>query len=108
MARLRDNYSRFLERDAIIFAVGPDVAPAFQTYWQKESLPFSGLPDPLHRVARIYQKEVNLFKWGRMPLLCVIDRAGLIRYVHRAESMSDIPSIQNLLAVIDSISASSD
>ncbi len=104
---MRDEHAQFVKRDALILATGPDGPVEFQRYWQKENLPFIGLPDPTHLVSRQYHQEVNLFKWGRMPLLCIVDTQGRIRYVHRAASMSDIPSTRLLLDVIDKIRAAS-
>jgi len=108
LARLRDEHDKFTKRNAVILAVGPDVLGAFEQYWQKEKIPFIGLPDPKHSVARMYKQEVNLFKWGRMPLNCVVDSRGYIRYAHYGNSMSDIPSNEELLQVIDELDASSD
>ena len=83
--------------------MGPDSAQAFKRYWADHNLPFPGMPDPGHGVARRYQQEVNLFKLGRMPLLIVLDQRGVIRYIHRAASMSDIPDKRTLLDVVDEI-----
>ena len=80
---------------------------AFEQYWENEKIPFVGLPDPEHRVARMYRQEVNLFKLGRMPLSCVLDQKGYIRYAHYGASMQDIPSNDELLNVIDELNASS-
>jgi peroxiredoxin Q/BCP len=55
----------------------------------------------------MYKQEVNLFKLGRMPLNCVIDPKGYIRFVHYGNSMSDIPSNEELLNVIDELNAAS-
>ena len=87
--------------------MGPDSVQAFKRYWTENKLPFPGMPDPGHDVARRYQQEVNLFKLGRMPLVAVLDQQGMIRYIHRAASMSDIPDNQTLLHVVDEILASS-
>jgi peroxiredoxin Q/BCP len=103
LARLRDDYQAFTKRDAEILAVGPDGAAAFRAYWSEERLPFPGMTDPGHAVARRYRQEVNLLKLGRMPLIIVIDRKGVIRLAHRASSMSDIPSNEDLLKVIDDL-----
>jgi peroxiredoxin len=103
LARLRDDYAEFTRRNAEILAAGPDSAQAFKRYWADQSLPFPGMADPGHEVALRYQQEVNLFKLGRMPLLIVLDQGGMIRYIHRASSMSDIPANQTLLDVIDEI-----
>ena len=107
MARLRDEYEKFSSRGAVILAVGPNPPATFQQYWQKEGIPFIGLPDPEHRVALQYRQEVNLFKLGRMPLNCVIDAKGYVRFAHYGKSMSDIPTNDELLHVIDELNAAS-
>jgi len=105
MAQLRQDYSKFEERDAAIIVVGPERAEAFQRYWRKEKLPFIGLPDPSHSVLKLYGQEIKLFKWGRMPAQVLIDRQGVVRYVHYGEAMSDIPANDELLALLDEIAA---
>ena len=107
MARLRDGYEEFRRRGAEILAVGPDSLSSFQEYWTRERIPFIGLPDPDHSVARTYRQEVNLFKLGRMPLNCVIDAKGYVRFAHYGSSMSDIPSNEEFLQVIDELNAAS-
>jgi peroxiredoxin len=107
LARLRDGYEQFTSRGAEILAVGPDPTSIFQQYWKNENLPFIGLPDPDHSVARTYRQEVNLFKLGRMPLNCVLDAKGYVRFAHYGRSMSDIPSNEELLHVIDELNAAS-
>ena len=107
MARIRNDYEKFKSRGAEILAIGPNTEAAFQQYWQKENIPYVGLPDPDHRVAVKYRQEVNLFKLGRMPLMCVVDQEGRIRYVHYGASMADIPENETLLNVIDQLNASS-
>ena len=106
MARLRDDYHEFTSRGAEVLAVGPDSADAFSAYWRSERLPFPGMPDPDHVVSRRYRQEVHILKLGRMPLVMVIDKKGVIRFAHSGSSMSDIPSNQTLLLVIDSLAAS--
>jgi len=88
--------------------VGPNSSMAFQQYWENESIPFIGLPDPEHSVAKMYRQEVNIFKLGRMPLNCVVDANGYIRFVNYGASMSDIPSNEDFLHVIDELNASSE
>jgi peroxiredoxin len=107
LARFRENYIEFTSRGAEILAVGPDGRDAFKKYWTNENLPFIGLPDPDHVVARQYRQEVNLFKLGRMPLNCVLDFEGRIRFVHYGASMSDIPDNETFLNVIDQLKGSS-
>jgi peroxiredoxin Q/BCP len=107
LARLRDGYEEFKRRGAEILAVGPDPRSTFRQYWTDEKIPFIGLPDPKHSVARMYRQEVNLFKLGRMPLNCVIDAEGYVRFAHYGSSMSDIPSNEEFLQVIDELNAAS-
>ena len=107
MARLRNGYEKFKNRGVEILAVGPNSPETFKQYWVIENIPFIGLPDPEHSVARMYKQEVNLFKLERMPLNCVVDQKGYIRYAHYGASMSDIPTNETLLEVIDHLNASS-
>jgi peroxiredoxin Q/BCP len=103
MAQLRHDYGEFANREAEVVVVGPDGQKAFQEYWHKEDLPFVGLADPTHTVARRYGQEVKLLKAGRMPALMVVDKAGQVVYRHYGGSMSDIPSNREVLAVLDEL-----
>jgi peroxiredoxin Q/BCP len=107
LARLRNEYEKFTSRGVKILAVGPNSLSAFEQYWTNEKIPFVGLPDADHRIARKYKQEVNLFKLGRMPLNCIVDGRGYIRYANYGASMKDIPSNEELLHVIDELNASS-
>ena len=101
MAQLRQDYDQFVKRGAKVVIIGPEKRNAFVTYWKAEAIPYIGLPDSLHDVAKAYHQEVNLLKLGRMPALMLIDRQGYIRYEHRGESMADIVPDEALLAMID-------
>ena len=105
MAQLRQDYPQFVARDTEVVVVGPEDARAFSDYWQKETLPFIGLPDPTGSVLKLYEQEVNLFKLGRMPAQILIDKAGVARFVHYGHSMSDIPKNEEILALGDEINA---
>ena len=104
---MRDDHQAFADHGAEILAVGPDKPPQFVRYWANENIPYTGLPDPDHKVARKYRQEVNIFKLGRMPLVCVVDKEGRIRYAHFGASMSDIPDNDVLLGVIDQLNVAS-
>ena len=103
MAQLRQDYRQFVERGAEIVAVGPEGPGAFQDYWQREALPFIGLPDPQHSVLKLYGQEVKLFKFGRMPAQVIIDRQGTARFVHYGHDMSDIPPNQEILDLLEEL-----
>jgi peroxiredoxin Q/BCP len=103
MAQLRQDYAEFVARQAEVVVVGPDGESALRDYWRKENLPFVGLPDPNHTVAKRYGQQVNLLKAGRLPALMVIDKQGMVRYQHYGTSMQDIPSSGEILAILDGL-----
>lgn len=103
MAQLRQDYEEFVKRGAEILVVGPEGPEAFARYWEQEKLPFVGLPDPSHTVLKLYGQEVNLFKLGRMPAQAIVDREGVVRWIHYGHSMSDIPPNEELLALLDEL-----
>lgn len=101
MAQLRQDLDRFTERDVAVLVIGPEDAQNFAAYFTKHRLSFIGLPDPKHHVLKLYGQEIKLFKFGRMPAQVLVDKKGIARYVHYGNSMSDIPSNEDLLALID-------
>jgi len=103
MAQLRQDYSKFVERDAEIVVVGPEGPEQFARYWEQEGLPFIGLPDSEHTVLKRYGQEVNLFKLGRMPAQVIVDKQGTARYVHYGHSRGDIPPNDEVLALLDKL-----
>lgn len=105
MAQLRQGYQDFVARGAEVIVVGPENVATFRKMWQQEQFPFIGLPDPTHSVLRLYGQQVKLFKLGRMPAQVIVDRAGIVRYVHYGHSMADIPSNEEMLAILDELNA---
>lgn len=101
MTRLRQDYEKFVKLDTEILVAGPENAEAFKNYWEKEKLPFIGLPDPEHKVLKKYGQEINLFKLGRMPAQLMIDKSGKVRFVHYGHSMTDIPENKELLDLLE-------
>ena len=66
-------------------------------------MPFIGIPDPTHEIAKLYSQESKILKGGRMPALSVIDIEGKIRFMHYGDSMSDIPADEDMLALLDNL-----
>jgi peroxiredoxin Q/BCP len=108
MAQLRQDYQKFVERNAEVVVVGPDSEQAFKDYWQKEELPFVGLADPEHTVAKRFGQEVKLLKLGRMPAVIVISNDGKVLSMHYGRAMSDIPPNQLILAKLDELNWEAD
>jgi peroxiredoxin Q/BCP len=105
MAQLRQDYAMFAEREAEILVIGHESLRAFRSYWNQHSLPFTGIPDQKGSILRNYGQEVNIFKLGRMPAQAVIDKHGIIRYIHYGHSMADIPESGEILAILDEINS---
>jgi peroxiredoxin Q/BCP len=103
MAQLRDDHDKFEELDTVVLILGPEKARAFQLYWTKNEMPFIGLPDPTHEVLKLYGQEVNLFKFGRMPAMVIVDKKGLARFVHYGHEMSDIPTNEDVLQTLQEL-----
>jgi peroxiredoxin Q/BCP len=81
--------------------LGPDKPERFRRHWEKHDLPFIGLPDPEHRVLKLYGQEVNLFRLGRMPATVLVDKSGTVRLAHYGRSMGDVTSTHDVLAALD-------
>ena len=103
MAQLRQDYKEFVDRETEVIAIGPDSKKAFVDFWEENDISFIGLADPDHQAAKLYDQEVNILKFGRVPAQMIIDKQGIIRFVHYSSSMSDIPENANMLDRIDEI-----
>lgn len=103
MAQLRHDYEKFIKAEAVIMVIGPENQNAFSAYFEKEKLPFIGLPDPSHDVLKLFGQKVNLFKLGRMPGQIIIDKNGNVRYIHYGHDMADIPANDEILSLLEEI-----
>lgn len=103
MMQLHQDYSRFVEKNTIIVAIGPENAKSFQNYWIENDLEFYGIPDEKNTVLRQYEQEVNILKLGRMPAQMLIDKEGILRYIHYGHSMKDIPQNSEIFDLIDTL-----
>jgi peroxiredoxin Q/BCP len=100
MAQLRQQYDEFVARDAEVVVIGPEDKRAFQLYWKTHKLPFIGLPDPDNQVLERFGQEVRLLKLGRLPAQLIVDKQGVVRFVHYGHSMQDIPPNDELLRLL--------
>jgi len=103
MAQLRQDYPQFVARNAEVITIGPEDVKAFVELWHNEKMPFPGIADPEHVIAKMYGQKVNLLKMGRMPALAVIDKEAKIRFMHYGSSMSDIPQDEDIFALLDEL-----
>jgi len=103
MMQLHQDYDKFVEKDTIIVAIGPDKADKFKVYWEENNLEFYGIPDENGSVLKLYGQKVKIFKLGRMPAQMIVDKEGILRYVHYGHSMKDIPENSKILELIDNL-----
>jgi peroxiredoxin len=103
MAQLRQDYQKFVDRNTEIIAIGPEGPEAFAEWWHSHQMPFVGVADPQHVIAKMYGQQVKLLKLGRMPASILVDKHGQIRYTHLGESMADIPGTEEMLSLIDAL-----
>ncbi len=103
MAQLCQDYHQFVQTETEVIAVGPDSLEDFKRFWIQGNIPFIGLADPDHQAARLYDQEVTLLKFGRVPAQMIIDKEGVTRYVHYARSMSDIPENDEIIKLLKEI-----
>jgi len=103
MMQLHQDYDKFVEKDTIIVAIGPDKADKFKAYWEENNLEFYGIPDENGSVLKLYGQKVKIFKLGRMPAQMIVDKEGILRYVHYGHSMKDIPENSKILELIDNL-----
>ncbi|MCD4653962.1 redoxin family protein, partial [bacterium] len=100
MAQLRHDSDRLIKLNIEVLIIGPDNAAAFRKFWDKENLPFIGLPDPDHIVSNLYAQKVKILKLGRLPAQMLVDKSGIIIHFHYGTSMTDIPDIDSLEKLI--------
>lgn len=96
MVQLHQEMNRFVELNIEVLVISPEKPNAFLKYWEKEVMPFKGLPDPKHLVMKLYGQETKILKLGRMPAQMLIDKSGVLKFVHYGNSMSDIPAFDTI------------
>jgi len=100
---MKKDYQEFNQRNVQIAIIVPHGNEKARNYWEKEKLPFIGIPDPDGRLGKLYFQEWNLIKLGRMPALFIIDHKGAIAFSQYARNMADIPENAELLLIIKGI-----
>lgn len=100
---MKEDIRQFTERKAQIVVIAPHDQAKVRSYWEKENLPFIGIPDPDGTLGKLYGQEWNLIKLGRMPALFIVDRKGSIVFSQYASSMADIPENKELFQILERI-----
>ncbi len=103
LALLNHDYPEFQKRNAEVLVLGPANTETFKRVWKMEDYSMIGISDADSNVSDLYKQEVNLLKLGRMPALAVIDRQGILQFIHYANSMSDIPDNSKIFKILDTL-----
>ena len=103
MEQLLQDYQRYVESNTEVIVIGPEGAEDFTKWWHDHKMPFVGVPDPNHSIAKLYNQEIKLFYGGRLPAMVVIDKDFNIRASYFSDSPGDIPSNTEVLSLLDSL-----
>ena len=97
------DYQKYVESNTEVIIIGPEKAEEFAKWWQEHKMPFVGIPDPNHSIAKLYNQKITLFYGGRLPAMIIIDRGSKIRASYLSGSPSDIPSDAEVLNFLDNL-----
>jgi len=105
---LNADLKKFEEQEAVIFPILADSeSGAKQLELTCEECQIPIYFDKPKKVLKELHQEIILSKAGRMPALIIVDKEGIVRYAHFGESMSDIPSNDEVLGVLKEINGAS-
>ncbi len=85
-------------------AIAPDSLDNARGYFQKNEIPFPALADPDRSVFGQYDVKSAIVSLGQRPGLFIIDGEGMVRYSYLGWQQWEIPTIDETLEQIDSLS----
>ena len=97
LSRMRDDYPKFLEKDAEIMGVNPASVGKHEQYSTKFKFPFPLLADIDKTICESYG-VLKMFIRVVSRTVVIIDKQGIIRYLQRG-----MPSDEDLLKELDTI-----
>ncbi len=100
---MRDDIDRFRQAGASVVAIAPDTAEGVARFVRDNGYPFSLLPDGDHTVFDAYDVASKLMSLGQRPAVFVVDRGGVVRFDSIGTQQWEIPSNDNVLAVLSSL-----
>ena len=103
MEQLLQDYQKYVESNTEVIVIGPESPEEFAKWWHEHKMPFVGIPDPNHSIAKLFGQEIRLFYGGRLPAMVVIDKDFKIRASYISGSPSDIPSDDEVLDLISNL-----
>ena len=100
---MRADIDRFKRAGAQVIAIAPDSAEGVVRFTRDNDYPFSLLADPDHAVFDAYDVSNKLASLGQRPALFVIDQTGGVRFDSVGTQQWQIPTNDNVLAVVSSL-----
>lgn len=100
---MRDDIGRFNAAGAQVVAIAPDTAEGVARFIRDNDYPFRLLPDAEHAVFDSYDVVSTMRSLGQRPALFVVDAGGIVRFDSIGTQQWQIPSNENVLAVIDGL-----
>lgn len=100
---MRDRIDEFRQRSATVIAIAPDDLENSRSYFEKNELPFTCLPDPDRAVFRLYDVKSAMISLGQRPGLFIVDRDGVVRYAYLGWQQWEIPTIDETLRELDAL-----
>jgi peroxiredoxin len=100
---LRDDIERFNQAGARVVAIAPDSPEDVAKFVRDNDYPFPLLADADHTVFDAYDVVSTMMSLGQRPALFVVDTEGKVRFDSIGTQQWQIPSNDNVLAVIASL-----
>jgi peroxiredoxin len=101
---LREDYARFTEAGASIVAIAPESTAAVERYVGQHPVPYTIVSDSDHAVFDAYDVASRALSLGQRPALFVIDRAGVVRFDTVGTQQWQIPTNEQVLEVLRTLS----
>lgn len=100
---MRDDIDRFTGAGAQVVTIAPDAPPGVSKFVQGNEYPFPLLADADHEVFDAYDVISTMMSLGQRPALFVVDQGGVVRFDSIGTQQWQIPSNDNVLAVVSSL-----
>ncbi len=102
--RLAGQYEKFTQLNTELYPITADKLANAQKLDEKYAKgKFPIYYDESEQVPKLLHQEWKVLKFGRMPGLLIIDKNGIIQYAYYSNSMSDIPSNEEVFGVLEKI-----
>ena len=100
---MRDDIDAFTEAGARVVAVAPDTPAGVARFVRDDPYPFPLLADEEHAVFDAYDVISTILSLGQRPAVFVVDAQGVVRFDSIGGQQWEIPTNENVLAVLASL-----